>query len=602
MFPMPPVDVGEQELELRAWAQRQALDRSEVFHGFQLVDRLAESGIEFEHRVVADAAKGYKPNHYDHGNGIVAADVDGDGRSDLYFVNQLGTSELWRNEGGGRFRDVTSEAGVGVEDRVPATAAFADVDNDGDPDLFVTTVRMGNLLFRNDGRGRFQDVTAAAGLEYVGHSSGAVFFDYDLDGDLDLFLCNVGVYTTDEKGPGGYYVGLADAFSGHLEPERTEYSILYRNRGDGTFADVTREVGLVDGSWSGDATFTDLNGDRYPDLYVVNMQGDDHYYENREGRQFVDRTAEVFPKTPWGTMGVKFFDWNNDGRDDLLLTDMHSDMSREVTPGFEKLKSMMAWTDDHLQGGHNNIFGNAFYERQADGSFREISDQVGAENYWPWGPSVGDLNADGWDDVFIASSMNFPFRYGINSVLLNDHGLRFLDSEFVLGVEPRRGSLKKPWFELDCGGPDRDQLLCQSGPGGAFTVLANLGSRSSVILDLDQDGDLDVVTNELNHRPQVLVSDLASRRPVRFLAVELRGTRSNRDGLGARVEVRAGSSVYTKVADGKSGYLSQSSLPLYFGLGDAEGVDRVEIRWPSGRPQIVRGPIPVGRTIELVED
>jgi hypothetical protein len=247
-------------------------------------------------------------------------------------------------------------------------------------------------------------------------------------------------------------VGLGDAFSGHLHPERAEASILYRNDGDGMFSDVSAETGLADTGWSG------------------------------------------------------------------------------------------------------------------GGVFAEISDAIGAENYWPWGISVGDLNADGWEDVFIASSMNYPFRYGINTVLLNNRGAEFLDSEFILGVEPK-------------------------------------GTRSSVMFDLDDDGDLDIVTNEFNDVPQVLISDLAKPggAPVRRLVVKLAGTGSNRDGLGALVTVAAGALTQTRLHDGKSGYLSQSSLPLYFGLGDAERVDRVEVLWPTGRKQTLRRPAIEGDRLEIVE-
>ncbi len=139
---------------------------------------MKESGIGFVHRIVEDAGIVYKAVHYDHGNGVSAADVDGDGRHDLYFSNQIGGGQLWRNAGGGRFEDVTAQAGVALKDRIGVTGSFADVDNDGDQDLFVTTVRMGNALFRNDWKGRFTDVTKQSGLEYAGHSSGAVFFDY----------------------------------------------------------------------------------------------------------------------------------------------------------------------------------------------------------------------------------------------------------------------------------------------------------------------------------------------------------------------------------------------------------------------------------------
>ena len=608
---VPAFDQGVSTLKARREEQLRAAGRFKVFHGFRFEDRQPESGITFMHRPVPEAGKNYQAVHYDHGNGVAVADVDGDGRYDIYFTSQLGRNELWRNLGGGRFEDCTAKAGVALADRVSVTASFADVDNDGDPDLFVTTVKMGNVLYENDGRGRFRDVTAKAGVGTVAHSSGAAFFDYDRDGLLDLLVTNVGVYTVVEsrKSEAGekYYLSIDDAFGGHLRPERTEHNQLFRNLGrgaDGTvrFEDVSKQAGLEDGTWCGDAAFADLNGDHYPDLYVLNMQGDDRYYENAAGKRFVDKSAEVFPRSPWGSMGVKFFDYNNDGRLDLILTDMHSDMSRQVGPEDEKLKSIMMWTEKHLQGGANNIFGNAFWEALGDGSFEEVSDLVGAENYWPWGLSVGDLNADGFEDVFITASMNYPYRYGVNTVLLNNRGQEFLDSEFILGVEPRRGGRTyKPWFVVDCSGADREHERCQ-GREGKYEVLGALGTRSSVIFDLDDDGDLDVVTGEFGAEPQVLVSNLAEKAPPRFVKVELTGTVSNRDGLGAVVTVKAGERLYKKPADGKSGYLSQSSMPLYFGLGEAEKVDRIEVLWPTGEVQTVTEGVAMGSLVEIVED
>src|SRR5207253_9820970 len=180
---------------------------------------------------------------------------------------------------------------------------------------------------------------------------------------------------------------------------------------------------------------------------------------------------------------------------------------------------------------------------------------------------------------------NFPYRYGINSVLLNEGGRRFLSSEFVVGVEPRpNGATQQVWFTLDCNGANRGHPFC--GPcthpesmGGAcrvdaaghLTMMGSRGTRSAVALDLDEDGDADIVTNAFNAGPQVLVSDLAQRRPVRFLKVRLRGTRSNREGLGAQVTVvLPDGRRILKLQDGKSGYLSQSDLPLYFGLAGAD--------------------------------
>ncbi|HXO20957.1 MAG TPA: CRTAC1 family protein [Thermoanaerobaculia bacterium] len=598
---VPPVDIGADTLLARQRAEEATIEKFKVFHDFQFKDRIAESGITFVQHIVEDAGKTYKAAHYDHGNGIAAADVDGDGLIDIYFVNQVGGNELWKNLGNGTFKNITAEAGVALPGRISVSATFADIDNDGDQDLYVTTVRGGNALFENDGHGHFKDITKQAGLEYVGHSSAAVFFDYDNDGLLDLFLVNVGKYTTDVKGKDGYYLAYPDAFQGHLHPERTEYSILYHNLGGNRFADVSKQMKLVDGSWSGDATITDFNQDGWPDLYVLNMQGNNHYYVNMGGKYFVDKTPEVFPKTPWGAMGVKVFDYNNDGLLDLFITDMHSDMIKEVAPEDERIKFVFKGGENLLGDPAKNIFGNAFFKNKGDGTFEEVSNDLGLENYWPWGVSVEDLNADGWQDVLITSSMNYPFRYGVNSLLLNNLGQQFLDAEFMLGIEPRRGGrTRKPWFTLECSGEDRAHPLCR-GRSGHLTVTGTLGTRSSVIFDVDGDGDLDIVTNEFNAEPQVLISNLSEKKAIHWLKLRLIGKKSNRNGLGAVVTVRAGGRTMTQLMDGKSGYLSHSILPLYFGLGEAAAADGIEVKWPSGRKQTLAGPIAGNRQLDVEE-
>ena len=197
--------------------------------------------------------------------------------------------------------------------------------------------------------------------------------------------------------------------------------------------------------------------------------------------------------------------------------------------------------------------------------------------------------------------MNFPWRYHPNHVLLNDGGQRFLLSEFVLGIEPRRdGRTSVPWHQLDADGRDKDHEFCE-GRSGTFTMHGALGSRSSVIFDLDQDGDLDIVTNDFNTAPLVLVSDLTEKTTVRSIVVRLEGVESNRDGLGAVVRVYAGDRTLTQVHDGQSGYLSQSRMPLYFGLGESESVDKIEVTWPTRKLQTLMGPIPSGRRVEIKE-
>ena len=611
----PPQILQMEWLDDLKQQQTEEISKSKVFHGFQFEDKVDQTGIAFEPQIVDEQRWRLQVNHYDHGTGICVADVDGDGYLDVYFLSQAGANELWKNRGDGTFEDITDQAGVGLDERISVTASFADIDNDGDADLYVTTVRGGNALLVNNGQGQFEDVTPDSGLDYSGHSSAPVFFDYDKDGLLDMYLCNVGRYTTEdyvdvrqdattnEKAAGvKYYTGIKDAFGGHLKSEYNEKSRLFHNEGSGKFKDETTETGIDNVKWTGDATPIDGNKDGWPDLYVLNMQGLDGYFENQEGKRFVDKSGEYFPRTSWGAMGVKSFDLENDGDFDLLVTDMHSDMSEDVGPEREQLKSRMQWPEMFLQSNEKGIYGNSLFQKQDDGQFQEISDQFGAENYWPWGISVADLNADGFLDVFVASSMCFPYRYGINSVWLNDAGTQFVPAEFALGVEPRPPQDRlKPWFELDCENVDKDNPICR-GRSGKIIVWSSRGTRSSAIFDLDGDGDLDILTNEFNSRPMALISDLSDQRTVNWLKIRFRGTVSNRDGLGCVVSVKLPSGkTLTQCHDGKSGYLSQSSQPLYFGLGDVSEVTSIEIRWPSGTSQQLEGPIKAGQLLTVEE-
>jgi hypothetical protein len=599
---VPDPDDGSMALAARAAAQKQSTTQFEVFYNFQFTNRLAESGITFHHHAVADALQTYKAIHYDHGGGVAVADIDGDGLYDILFTNHVGGNELWKNLGGGKFKNITAEAGIALKGAVSVGVAFADIDNDGDPDLLITTIRSGVHLFENDGHGHFKDISREAGIAVNAHSAGALFFDYDRDGRVDLLICNVGRFTTDRKAADGSYVGVNDAFSGQMYPDRFEHAVLYRNLGHNRFQDVTAETGLSAEMWNGDVDVADVNGDGWPDIYMLNMQGNDHYFENQGGKRFLDKTAQLFPKTPWGSMGIKFFDYDNDGNPDLLLTDMHSDMSHEIGTVDEKKKSEMKFPESFLMTHGSSIFGNALFHNLGDGRFEEVSDQLGAETYWPWGVSVDDVNADGWDDVFVTGGMGYPFRYGTNSLLLNNRGKKFLDSEFLLGIEPR-GDTHAFSFQLDCTKPldNRARQLCVTGAAPRVDVHGTLSSRSSVLFDLDGDGDLDIVTEDFNSAPMVLISDLTERKQIHWIKIVLQGSQSNRGGLGARVRVRSGPQTYTKIHDGKSGYLAQSVLPLYFGLGDADHVDSIEVLWPSGKTQIVDRVGGVNRVLTIVE-
>ena len=290
------------------------------------VEGAKEAGIDFRMRFLeGEQGENFKINLYDHGSGVAVADYDGDGDDDIYLLNQLGPNALYRNDGKGRFTDVTAEAGpLALADRICVFAVFNDVDGDGDQDLYVTSTRGGNVFLRNTGQGRFVDATEEAGLAWVGHCQSATFFDADGDGDLDLLLTNTARWTTETLHGDGYYTGAQDIVQLILSPVET--NVFYTNDGDGTFTDATEESGLKGEGWGGDTAVLDYDDDGDQDVFVGNMFGRSVLYGNDGKGRFEDVTREVLGKTPFGTVGAKVFDYDGDGRLDLYVVDMHSDM------------------------------------------------------------------------------------------------------------------------------------------------------------------------------------------------------------------------------------------------------------------------------------
>jgi enediyne biosynthesis protein E4 len=547
-------------------------------------DVAAASGIRFRMAFLPnEQGEKFKINLYDH---------DGDGDDDIYLLNQLGPNALYKNKGDGTFVEVAQQAGVALGDRISVAATFCDYDNDGDQDLFVTSTRGGNVLFRNQGGGTFTDATKQAGLTCVAHSQTAAFFDYDNDAYPDLVVTNSAQWTLNSFDEDSrYFPGLADFWELAKSPK--EYNILYHNNRDGTFSDVTEHAGVKGLGWGGDVAVFDFDEDGYLDLFVTNMFGNSQLYHNNRDGTFSDVTTQTLGRTSWGSIGSKVFDYNNDGKLDLLIVDMHSDMWADPNADasfIENIRRTEKQKYAYMTGPSSQIdkralelekkfadlfqiqydavlFGNTLFKNLGDQKFQEVSQKAGLETFWPWGIATGDFDNDGYEDVYLPSGMGFPYFYWPSYLMMNNGDETFTDRAGETGVEPPANGL---FLEQKIGNRP-----------------APRSSRCAATADFDGDGDLEIITNNFNDHPYYFQNNFPRKN---YVAFRLKGTRCNWDAIGAVAKVYIGDEVMTRQVHAAGGYLSQSSKTLHYGLGERAKIDRIEIRWPSGLHQTIDNP------------
>jgi Tfp pilus assembly protein PilF/peroxiredoxin len=543
-------------------------------------------------------------------HGVSAADVDGDGLDDIYVAQPSGLpNRLYRNRGDGTFEDITEAAGVGVLDST-SQSLFADVDNDGDQDLLLVT-RTGLLLLSNDGHGHFTRVKDAFRFQgpLRGSPTAMAMADYDRDGFLDLYLCTY-----------AYFIGASEDKAGTPTPyhdaQNGPPNVLLRNDGHGRFVDVTREVGLDEHNdrFSFAPAWADYDEDGWPDLVVANDFGRKNLYHNegqKDGRiRFKDVAAQAGVEDYGAGMSATFLDYDNDGHLDLYTGNMWTAAGLRVTaePGF-KPDAPTALKDLYRRHAR----GNSLFRNQGDGTFEDVSLAAGAEmGRWAWSSDAIDFDNDGYLDLYV-----------VNGMFTRDPGEEGpdLDSFFWRQVtarspdDARRGTAfddawratNRQLAENASQAPHERNVLLRNDGHGAFDDVSGSGGldldqdgRSFAVLDLDGDGDSDLVVMAARGAPQLRVfrNDLGDKSA--SLAVRLTGTTSNRDAVGARVTVATDSLRQTKVVLAGSGFISQHSKELIFGLGASRGSATVEIQWPSGTRQTLTG-VPLGHRVFVEE-
>ena len=522
--------------------------------GFRLVDATAGAGIQFRHN---SGAYGGKLLPETLGSGCAFLDYDGDGWQDILLINGMdwpghkrarSTLKLYRNNRNGTFSDVTHRAGLDIE-MYGMGVAVGDYDNDGYPDILVTCVGQ-NVLFKNTGKGTFRDVTKASGLGgRQAFSTSALWFDFDRDGLLDLFVCNYVKWS-----PGhDVFCSLDGKNKSYCTPEayRGETCWLFHNLGNGKFEDVTPTSGIFDSSSKSlGVALLDYDEDGWPDLLVANDTQPNKLYRNQRNGTFKDVAVEAGiafsaeGKARAG-MGVDVADFNNSGRPGVAITNFDNEMI-------------------------------GLYRASGDGNYVDVATQSGvglaSKDRLGFGCVFLDADLDGWLDLAVVNGH-------IDDTVRNVRGVGYAQSP-QLFLNDGQGKFRDVAGEI----------------GGGFTQ-PKVG-RGLAYGDFDRDGDLDLLMTTNNGPAYLFRNDQTGGN--KSIRIRLVGTKSNRDAIGARVRIFHGGTSQSRLVKGGSSYLSQSELPLTFGLGKREKIDRLVIDWPGGATEEHKN-LAAGRAYECVE-
>ncbi len=598
---------GSGEYRLKEWRQpketrsrsKSPVYRDETISAFgrnQSYSAHLTHGVDYW-RTVLDGAS--RIDIYGH-NGISVGDIDGDGLDDVYVCQPAGLpNRLYRNGGKGTFEDITERAGVGVLENT-ACALFADFRNTGHQDLLVVRAN-GPLLFVNDGTGKFRPKPEAFRFdgEPQGTFTGAAAADYDRDGWLDIYFCLYVYYqgTDQYKYPTPYF----DANNGPP-------NILMRSNRDGTFRDVTAQSGLNQNNmrYSFCCGWSDIDNNGWPDLYVANDFGRKNLYRNNGDGTFTDIAPDSGTEDIGAGMSVCSLDYDNDGRQDLYVADMWTAAGERITAedAFQKASaaSTRMWFHKHAMGNSllRNKGGQVFEDRT-------VAAGVGMGR-WSWSSDAWDFDHDGFPDLYVTNGMiSGPIREDLNGFFWRQ----------VAGNSPDEAkpshAYEQGWNAINemiradysWSGFERNVFYANNRDGTFSDVSGVVGldfledSRSFALADFDRDGRLEVLLKNRD-APQVrLLKNVIEELPP-SISFRLQGTKSNRDGIGASITIEIDSGRQTRILQAGSGFLSQHSKEVFFGLGNAKGTIRATVRWPSGLVQSL-DELPHGHRIHVRE-
>lgn len=564
----------------------------------------AKSGIDFANTILEnDTFNVLTYTYIYNGSGVGIGDFNNDGLPDLFFGGNQTSCKLYLNEGGLRFRDVTEKAGTGTT-RWCTGVSLVDINDDGLLDAYVSSVnpdpRHGspNYFFINQGVDEnglpvFKDKALEMGLADTGYSTQAAFFDYDKDGDLDMYLLTNGLDEPSRNTP------RINRHEGrYLNTDR-----LYRNEGNGTFTNVSKQAGILSEGWGLGVAIADMNQDGWPDVYVANdFLTDDILYINNQDGTFSNRTRDFFRHLSYNGMGTDVADFNNDALPDVVVLDMMPEDNVRQKAMFPKANYDRISMNTHL-GYNQQYVRNTLQLNNGDGTFSEIGQLAGVfATDWSWTPLFADFDNDGLRDLLITNGYHRDVTdldyvtYSNNASIFGTDRSRL--STLYKAVRELKGVKKHNYFYRNRGDLTFEDVSAKWG----FTTETY--SNGAAFADLDLDGDLDLVVNNLNDKAMLMENRASERTENKALRVQLLGPPGNRFGQGAVVKVAFTDSAGIRhelfqEQNLYRGYKSTVESILHFGVGSCKKIDQISVQWPDGRYQVVSG-LPTGTLHSLV--
>ncbi len=540
----------------------------------------AETGIDFENNLTENDSLNYFTYSYLYmGGGISAGDINNDGLIDLFFTGNMVPNKLYLNKGNLQFEDITEKAGIAGDDRWYTGVTMADVNNDGYLDIYCSVGgKFGpkeNQLFINQGNLTFTEQAANYGLDDKGNSVQATFFDYDKDGDLDMYLANYP--PTPFNAPNQYYLFKTQY------PREIETDKLFQNN-SGKFTDVAEKAGLRSFGLSLSATVGDLNADGWPDIYISNdFSTPDYLFINNQDGTFSEQLRNLTKNTSFYGMGVDIADFNNDTWLDIMQADMTAKDNRRSKANMASMNPDLFWSTVnagfHYQYMQNSLQLNNGLLKDSLPDFSNISRLAGVSSTdWSWGPLFADLDNDGWKDLYVSNGT----RREINN---RDYFLqREAESNPMDSLLQR--SLAIPSEKIDNFVFRNKRDLTFEQVNQEWGLEFNGFSNGSVYADLDNDGDLEIVINNIDDRAIIFENHASTRS--NYVSMKFKGPEKNKFGIGVKVILKQGDIKQFQELTLSRGFQSSVAPGFHFGLGDKAIIDTLEVQWPDGRIEILK--------------